>query len=222
MKYILLTSIFFLSGMNSFAQAFEKIPDTRPKTEINWVKKLKGDFSFTQNWEFPMGVETKADGKAGCADGGFCPERCYGMLDSNGIVLKDSATIFYSLLDTTHIPFSIQCESSCSEFAGTNIVYAVKKTGRFRAVTSTDVATHCSLDLSMDEKFCVPTVYLNSITETGTTSYHYKKGELKIDKNEFNKNILKAEFDLEFYNQDDPTDIIFWRGKIHSPIQKQQ
>lgn len=215
-----LVIIFLLKSFLSFSQADEnKIKFSSTKTQ--WVKNLQGDFSFTNNWEFPLGVETKNDGKAGCADGVFCPERCYHMMDENGIVLKDSSEIFYQLLDTTHIPFSIKCEAEVYEYDGTNIITAIKKNDTIYAFTSCNIATHSSLELVISNGECVPTVHLNSITDIGDIYFPYKKGTIIIDELLFKKNILKAEFDFEFDNTFESDKKIYWKGKIYVPIQNE-
>jgi len=197
------------------------IEDYRPHVKINWVKKLKGDFSFTQKWEYPLGVEKKEDGKAGCADGGFCPQRCYGMLDSNGIVLKDSAGIFYQLLDTTHIPYSIECDAWCYEYAGTNVINTYKRFETVTVYSQPGIATHCILVLELQDDICVPFIALNSIIQDGNETFYYQSGNITIDKTEFKKGILKAEFDLVFKNTLEPDKPIYWKGKLYSPILKQ-
>jgi hypothetical protein len=75
MKFSFIIFAFFILFSKSWGQASKPI-------KIKWVNSLLGDFSFTNKWSYPLGVERKKDGKAGCADGGFCPERCYSMLDS--------------------------------------------------------------------------------------------------------------------------------------------
>ncbi len=204
-----------------FCQVHSNIKPEYPSTKITWVKNLTGDFSFTENWEFPLGVETKADGKAGCADGGFCPERCYSMLDSKGIVIKDSTEIFYRLLDTTHIPFSIESDAWCYEYAGTNIVMVTKKRDTVFAITSSNIATHSSLELLITNDTCIPSIHLVSIMNDGDAIFTYKKGTIKIDEPLFKKNILKTEFDFEFDNTFEPDKKMYWKGKIYTPIKSE-
>lgn len=86
---IILILVFFSSQV--FGQKKnEKVKESAVPITIQWVDKLDGDYSFTEKWSYPMWVCEGADGRAGCANGGFCPERCYGMMDSNYIVMKDS------------------------------------------------------------------------------------------------------------------------------------
>lgn len=182
---------------------------------------MLGDFSFTKNWSYPLGVEMKADGKAGCADGGFCPERCYLMLDSNGIVLKDSAQIFYQLLDTTHQFHSIQCEAWCYEWAGTDFidVFRINKDSIF-CYTSTGIATHCSLQLKILKNSCKATIELNSIIPGGSATYYCTDGHITIDKKRLKKGVLKAKFNFNFEHKENPKKPIYWKGKIYSKIKE--
>jgi hypothetical protein len=161
--------------------------------KINWVDSLSGDFSFTNNWSYPLGVEMKTDGKAGCADGGFCPERCYSMLDSNGIALKDSAQIFYQLLDRKNKD-SIFC------------------------YTLTGIATHCSLQLGIIKNICTATIDLNSITPDGSATFYCIDGHITIDKKLWKKGIMKAEFNFIFENKDDKKKPFYWKGEIYAKI----
>lgn len=213
--WIIICFLFFVCGKAQNVN--ESVPSS---LKITWVKKIKGDFTFINHWEYPTGVEKKQDGKAGCGDGGFCPQRCYGMLDSNGIVLKDSAQLFYQLLDTTHIPFSIQCEARCYEFAGTNTVHTYRKNDSVICITDANIATHCSLYLNLVQDECFPVIVLNSIMNNNLQYFYIEKGFINIDKNYFKKGILKAEFDFTFANPDDIDEPVYWKGKIYSDIQK--
>lgn len=187
--------------------------------KINWVDSLSGDFSFTNNWSYPLGVEMKTDGKAGCADGGFCPERCYSMLDSNGIALKDSAQIFYQLLDTAHQYHSIQCEAWCYEWAGTDFIEVFRKNkDSIFCYTLTGIATHCSLQLGIIKNICTATIDLNSITPDGSATFYCIDGHITIDKKLWKKGIMKAEFNFIFENKDDKKKPFYWKGEIYAKI----
>lgn len=187
--------------------------------KIKWVDNLSGDFSFIKNWSYPLGVEMKADGKAGCADGGFCPERCYPMLDSNGIVLKDSSTVFYQLLDTTHQFHTIQSEAWCYEWAGTDFIEAYRKgKDSIYCHTATGIATHCSLQLEILKNTCLATIDLNSIRAGGDAVYYCTDGYITIDKKLWEAGIIKAEFNFIFENKDEPEKPFYWKGRIYTKI----
>jgi len=187
--------------------------------EIKWTNHLSGNFSFRKNWSYPLGVDVKKDGKAGCADGGLCPERCYSMLDSNGIVLKDSAHLFYQLLDTTHQFHTISCDALCSEFGGTNFIEAIRinKDSIF-CHTVTDIATHCSLKLGITGNTCTATIQLNSIIPNGDMTYYCNGGFIEIDKKFWKKGILKSNFNFTFTNKKYPQHPLYWKGKTYAPF----
>lgn len=184
--------------------------------DIKWVSNLSGNFSFTKNWSYPLGVEMKEDGKAGCGDGGFCPERCYTMLDSNGIVLKDSSQIFYQLLDTTHQFHTIQCEAECYEWAGTDFIEVIRnKNDSVFCYTTTGLATHCSLQLVIFKNSCTATIDLNSITPDGSAIFYCTGGNITIDRKLWKKGVMKSEFNFSFENGEKP---FYWKGKIYAKI----
>jgi len=189
--------------------------------KISWVDSIGGDFSFSNNWSYPLGVEMKKDGRAGCADGGFCPRRCYSMLDSNGIVLKDSSKLFYQLLDTTHRLHSIQCEARCLEWAGTDIivVYRIGADSVY-CYTATGISTHCSLQLEIIKDICYATIDLNSIIPGGSKTYYCYDGYINIDKKLWKSGIMKAEFNLNFENKVTTGQPVYWKGKINAEIRE--
>jgi hypothetical protein len=73
----------------------------------------------------------------------------------------------------------------------------------------------------MEGDICVPFIALNSIINDGNETFYYESGNITIDKKEFKKNILKAEFDFVFKNTFEPDKPIFWKGKILSKIKSQ-
>lgn len=194
------------------------------KVKVVFVKQLPGDFSFSKNWSYPLGVELKPDGRAGCADGGFCPPRCYDMLDSNGIVLKDSTYIFYQLLDTTHLFHSLSCEANAYEFAGSDFFYAYRDSGKIFGFSETGIATHSSLEMEYRDGELKVFMVLNSIMpSTGNQVFKAKSGFIKIDQSSFQKDTLKAYFNFQFFNHLDPKNQLWWKGWIISyllPVKK--
>ncbi len=213
LKLVFIFMVFF-----SLLGFLQKQP--REKVKVDFINQLHGDFSFAQNWSYPLGVERKEDGKAGCADGGFCPERCYNMLDSNGIVLKDSATLFYRLLDTSHLYHTLLCEANAYEFAGADYFHVYKDSGKFFGFSETGIATHSSLELDYRNGRLKAFVVLNSIMQSnGKQIFNATSGYLKIDRTYFNRDTLKAFFDFQFYNHLEPKNPLWWKGWIYSPIQ---
>lgn len=219
-RFILL--LFLLLNAPSWAQVKNErgINESVP-IAINWVEHLEGDFSFIKNWSYPLGVELKEDGKAGCADGGFCPQRCYGMMDENGIVLKDSAKLFYQLLDTTHLNHSIECTAWCYEWAGTDFIEVIRENkNNVSCFTATDVATHCSLELLIQNNTCFASILLQSVMPNSDATFYCTEGFISIDKKLWKKGILKAQFSFNFKNTSEPEKPFYWKGKIYSKIYK--
>jgi hypothetical protein len=209
--------VFFSSGLLGQKDA----PTKSIPVAIKWVDNLPGDFSFTENWSYPLGVERRPDGRAGCADGGFCPERCYGMMDEHRNVMKDSVEIFYQLLDTTHLFHTIQCEAWCSEWDGTNFIEVIRKDNdSVYCFTPIGIATHCSLQLTIVNNVCLAVIDLRSIMPDGDRIYYCTKGHITIDKNLWAKGIMKADFSFDFLPQEVPEYPVFWKGKVYSKIRE--
>ena len=213
MNKLTLIGVFFFLSFALFGQ-MESIP-----IKIKWTNALSGDFSFRNNWSYPLGVELKEDGRAGCDDSGFCPERCYGMLDSNGIVWKDSAQIFYQLLDTTHQFHTIQCEARCYEWDGTDFIGVVRiSENAVFCFTSTDIASHSSLQFDIIGNVCKAIINLNSIVPEGDATFYCTGGSITIDKKLWKNGVLKAEFSFDFAGELDG-EPLYWKGKIYAPIE---
>jgi hypothetical protein len=220
MKQVAFLLLLF-AGLSAFCQKTIVLPLKKPApVKIAWVDSVPGDFSFAQKWSYPDNVELKANGKPGCADGGMCPPRCYRMHDGDGIVLPDSMTAYYSILDTNHIPHSLQCRSSCSEFAGVDFITSYRKgADTVICFSSTDVGTHCDLQLYFFKDNCFAYSHLKSIVLGGDAWYIAISGRLKVDKKRWQNGILKAEFDFQLINEKDSREMIFWKGKIYSLIE---
>ena len=194
-------------------------PQTPTPITISWTKKLKGDFSFKQNWSYPLGVEKKADGKAGCENGGFCPPECYDMLDSNGIVHQNLAQQFYQCLDTSHQFHTLECQATCYEWGGTDFieVHRQNKDSVF-CHSLANIATHCTLELEINQTICKASLFFASITHHGNKTYYCNKGYIKIDQKLWQQGIMKAKFHFNFPNPDDPQNPFYWKGKIYAKI----
>lgn len=192
--------------------------DAGKQIQIQWAEKLPGDYSFRTQWSYPEGVFRNEAGQLSCD--GICPERIYAMMN-NGRIIADSIDRFYQLVDTTHQFHTIVCEAACYEWAGADFIEAEQNgQGAIRCYTLENSATHCSLILEITGDRCIPRIELRSIASPGTTTYHCTGGYLKLEKNPWKQQILKAEFHFDFYNSDQPDDPIYWRGKFYTEIQK--
>jgi hypothetical protein len=213
-KYILILLIGFL--LFGFVPK-SRINDKDCKIKIQWIADLKGDFDFRTKWSYPEGVYRNAFGQLSCD--GFCPEGTESMKDSVGKIYADSLTRFYQLVDTTHQHHSILCEAWCYEMDGTDFITA-KKTNknRINCYTLKNAGTHCSLILDITNDICIPRIELNSISSPGLKTFFCKSGFIKIDKDLMIRGIIKAEFNFDFDNTDEPYRKIFWKGKIYTTI----
>jgi hypothetical protein len=153
---------------------------------------------------------------------GFCPEGIELMKDNEGKIYPDSQTIFYQLVDTTHQVQSILCKAWCYEWSGTDFITA-KQTDKNRIIcsTQTNAGTHCSLNFDIINDTCIARIELNYISSPGLKTYHCKGGFIKIDKELLKQNILKAAFNFDFNNTDEPDRKMFWKGKIYTMIENQ-
>ena len=185
--------------------------------KIVWVTNLKGDFSFTKRWSYPEGVYKNEYGQLSCD--GLCPTEIENMSDSTGRIYEDSLKAFYQFVDTTHIPHSIECEAWCYEWAGTNFIDVYRSSNdTVFASTWTNVATHCSLELTIMGDSCIAIIDLKSIVEGGSAKYYCSNGTIAIDQELWKQGILKASFNFDFDHPENPRKPIFWKGKIFSKI----
>jgi hypothetical protein len=185
--------------------------------KIEWVDNLIGDFSFIGKWTYPEGIYKNEFGQLSCD--GLCPPEINVMIDSTGHIYKDSLKAFYKIVDTTHQTYSIQCEAWCYEWAGTNSIVAIQKNkDTIECNTACNTATHCCLHFYIINDICYPEVELKSIVANKSMNYPCKNGYIKIDKEILKKGIIKADFDMNFENKENPKQPIFWKGKIYTKI----
>lgn len=214
---ILFQGVFFFSSAQTTATK-SSIP-----VKIRFVNGLAGDYSFSEKWSFPLGVETKSDGRAGCADGGFCPERCYPMLDSNMICFPDSETIFYQLLDTSHLYHTLQCQASCYEFAGSDYIYAEHLKGdTLHLYSATGIATHSSLELYIINDNCYAYIDYKSIAAGAGGFFYCTEGTISFDKDLWAKGIIKGDFNFKFKDRIKTKIPMYWKGKIYTKVGKKK
>jgi hypothetical protein len=190
------------------------------KIQIQWIDNLKGNFDFRTKWSYPEGVYKNGFGQLDCD--GLCPEGIESMKDDQGIIYPDSSAKFYHLLDTTHQYHSISCEALCYEWAGTDFISALRaNNNRLLCSTQTNAGTHCSLIFEILNNSCIPRIALNSITPIGRKTYYCAGGFIKIDKKMWSQGFLKAEFNFNFSNTDEPGQKLFWKGRIYTKIDNQ-
>jgi hypothetical protein len=123
------------------------------------------------------------------------------------------------LVDTTHQPHTLQSEAWCYEWAGTDFIHAAKtNTDTIKCYTLTNAATHCSLQLAIVNDVCKPIIELISVAKPGRQLYFCKGGQIQMDKQLWTKGVLKANFDFTFHHPENPTQPMYWKGKIYTTI----
>lgn len=183
---------------------------------VEWGS-LRDDYPFTQGWSYSDGIYLNEYGQLVCD--GFCDEASYKMKDEYGRIYPDSIAQYYQVIDTTHYHHTLQSEAQCYEWNGTNFAYAYKDSGdTIRSYTLCNTATHSSLQLAIKDNTCIARIELNSVTPVGLTYFECTGGYIKIDKAEFQKNNLKAEFNLTFENTKESGQPMWWKGKIFTKI----
>ncbi|MGL5892362.1 MAG: hypothetical protein ACRC3B_20900 [Bacteroidia bacterium] len=224
---LLLTGIIVLSAITAKAQyASTSVP-------VEWSNQISGDFSFINQWSYNENVFRNSFGELVCD--GFCDERIQRLTDSSGKILPDSIQVYYQLLDTTHYYHTLSCKSNCSEFAGTNFIYAVQSASsrNVECFTITNASTHCVLSFTISGDTCKPRVELVSIIAYGQRNYVCQSGSITIDPELWKKGIIKAAFKFSFFafqsiREDDWVDWegIMWckitYGKTKTPLTKKR
>ncbi len=211
--------LILLIGFLSFGYIIDTLNNNKDlEINIQWIDNLIGDFDFRTKWSYPDGIYKNQFGQL-CCDG-FCPEGTEPMKDGEGKIFTDSLTKFYQLVDTTYQFHTISCTAWCYEWAGTDFVTAKQKDkNQITCFTHSNSGTHCNLILEIINDSCIPRIELNSISSELKT-YYCQGGFMKIDKNLWIKGILKAEFNFDFNNTDEPDRKMFWEGKIYTMIEK--
>jgi hypothetical protein len=185
---------------------------------ITWYDNIDGDFSFKDNWTYPEGIYRNEFGHLSCD--GLCPPEIDKMKNKNGKIFKDSLKAFYQLIDTTHQFHSIQSDAWTYEWAGTDFI-TVERVSKDSIVcyTLNNIATQSSLDLIIIKDIVKPSISLNSIAPNSIKTYPCNGGQIVIDRNLWNKGIMKAEFDFTFEHKENPAQPMYWKGKIYAKIE---
>lgn len=199
--------------------SFISLKNQYPKGQIQvkWVKNMKGDFSFTNNWSYPEGIYKNRFGQLDCD--GICPPEIDRMKDNSGKILQDSLDTFYNLVDTVHRFHTISSEAWSYEWAGTNYIHFQKQEDNsIIGQTEFTVSSHSSLNIMYKNDSVTAWIIYKSIADTNEYVFPVKEGIIKIDREIFKDRLIKAEFDFKFTNTLDNDKEIFWKGLIYSPI----
>lgn len=119
---------------------------------------------------------------------------------------------------------SLRCEAWCYEFAGTSKIESKRiSKDSIECRTLPNSATHATLHFYIvNDLVKNARIELNSIVlRDGKSNYIYScnEGWIKIDKQLFNKGILKAEFDMKFDHPENLKKLMYWKGKIVTKIE---
>ena len=74
--------------------------------------------------------------------------------------------------------------------------------------------------LEIVNNICIPKIELISISSPGIKNYYCIAGYINIDKKLWTQNIMKAEFNFDFENTDEPNRPMYWKGKIYTVVEK--
>lgn len=187
------------------------------KFEIDWLKEMNEDFSFRDQYSYPEGVYKNQFGQLSCD--GICPDGIDIMKDSNGKIIKDSISSFYQIVDTSHIYHSLASQTNVYEWLSADyMVFNQSSNGIIVGESETNVATHSSLFIKLEDNHFDAWIEFISFTNIEKQIFPLKKGTLKLEKEGFDKGIVKGFFDFKFTNTLDPDLEIYWIGKIYSKV----
>jgi hypothetical protein len=124
-----------------------------------------------------------------------------------------------SLESTSHFNHTINCEAVAYEFSGINFIFCKKMGEGCNCFTPGSLGTHSSLDLTFINDTCEAFVDLISVMPDSDAVFKLKSGWIKIDKELYKQNILKAKFDFKFSDKARPNRPIEWNGLILTKIE---
>jgi len=184
---------------------------------IEWVENINDDFEFTKQWSYKEGVYLNSFGQVSCD--GFCPERTDQMKDSYGRVLKDSLTVFYQLVDTTHIFHTLKSTNDNEDKSYVNYITASKvNDSTFTLQTTQNSHIYGGLKILLIHSNCYSEIVVISPNPAiGTQYYKLIKGHISIELPTFNKGIIKSKFDLTF--ELDSHEFVNWQGLVSVPFE---
>jgi hypothetical protein len=186
---------------------------------IQMVDEIDADFSFTENWDYEIGVYKNYYGQLSCD--GFCPEETDAM-KVDGKIIEDSLTAFYELVDTSHLHHTMESEATMYEWIECNYIY-IKRDSNDRIIAETGItpATHSTLHFEIDNGRAKVWAHYNSISTLKPRNFPLKSGFIKVEKQAYESDTFKAQFDLTFSNtlESDPDFELAWKGLIFASIE---
>ena len=183
------------------------------------VKNLSGgQFDFQNDWSYPENVFVNQWGQLSCD--WMCPPEIDRMKDVNGRIYDDSLTAYYQIIDTTHLPHTISCETSLYEYTGTHFIQFRETEDGIVGTTTSNASTHSVLTIQLVNGVCYAWVDFNSIRDLGQQRFELLTGRIILDKSSYETGIIKGSFDFRFRNHIDASVPLFWRGTIVAPIER--
>lgn len=177
--------------------------------KITWVDSVDGDFSFTEQWEYPLGVYQNEFGQVIFM--GFEELQ-------DGRVNEDTLASVYSRMDTSHEHYTMSSESDFSEFDKADYLKVLKMgNGNLDCQTDMNASTHCTLLFTLADDICKARVILYGIVKDEVVDYNCTGGYFMIDKPAYDKGILKAKYDFTFK---DGKGSRYWKALIYAPIKE--
>ncbi len=218
MKIIIFLNILFIQTSMLYGQSEKSIiKNSSIPIKINWVTNIKGNFSFKNKWTYPEGIDKNKFGQLSCD--GFCESDVESMIDSNGRIYKDSLKAYYKIVDTSYQYYTLSCNAWCYEFGEANFIEAIRKSvDTVSCFTLLNASTHCNLQLQIVNGVCYAIIDLRSVFKGGDVKYYCNKGYIDIDKNYWDKGIIKASFGFYFEHTENPKKPIYWIGKMYTAI----
>lgn len=223
MKLSLLTILLIIS-QTSLGQL--EIDELHVRIPIKWDTAIVGDFSFKDKWHYPEGVYVNQWGQLSCD--GLCPPEIDRMKGPKGKLIEDSLEAFYSIIDTTHIYYSLSCNvKHAFEYGDAYDASCQQNEDHLLYMTHGTVSTHCGMIWIIDTRpqagdSIGAYINLNSIIPGGDRLYQLISGEVKIDPVLLEQGILKAQFDLVFENDHEEHPTQSWKGLTYVPIKREK
>ena len=193
--------------------------DETSRISIKWIDHIENDFSFRDEWNYPVGVYKNKFGQLSCD--GICPSAIDRMKNEEGKIYRDSLNAFYAIVDTTHMFHSIKSEAWTYEWAGTDFMTFQKQADNsILGQSSCNVAAHSSLNIQIKNDSVSAWIDFNSITDIGKHIFPLRQGQIRMNKQLFENGVIQAEFNLKFINTLDIEREMYWKGLIYSKIEK--
>lgn len=218
MKYLITLQIVILT-FGLFAQEDSLTEGSATSLiPVLWKPLSSNDFTFHEEWSYPMGVYTNPWGQLSCD--GLCPKEVDRMKDDQGRIYEDSLEAFYNIVDTTHLYHTIDCEAEMYEFAGTDFIRFKKFQDVLTGVTEGTPSTHASLNIVIDNERCIAWVEYNSILpDRPQMKFPLSAGRIILDPKLYEQGVVKGYFDFRFKNHFEPDFPLHWKGYIYSEIE---